>query len=661
MTSRPDDLLSLALEHHRRNDLSQAEALCQQVLQAIPSHAAALQLLGVISGQRGNHEGAADLFRQAIAANPSVPDYHRNLGFALASLGRLAEAVDSYREALRLKPDSLESRFGLGHALTQLGETDSAIQCFREALARWPTSAEVHYNLGTLFNDTGDTDSAITHLQEAARLKPQFPEALNNLSGLLLRKARFQDAAAYLHKLLALRPDFETGHCNLGLVLHELGEFDAARASYENALKLNPKSVEAHRCLANLGIRVGDLEEARRHYRKMGEVSGDPRLAAVGEAAILERKGKVREAHDRLVPSIESGLDAEDAMILLARIKEQLGGPREAAEILGQVSVTDRNRIRVLFELGKVHDELGEYDQAMQYYAQGNALKVQPFERDKLARSVSRRGEVFSADRIERLPSAENGSSLPIFIVGMPRSGTSLVEQVISSHSLVHGAGELRDIDLLARSLPRVLGTDTPYPECLASLTLAHANGVARKHLDHLRELSNGAERVTDKMPYNFMELGLIHLLFPRARIIHCIRDPLDTCLSCFFQNFPAATGWAFDLGDAGFFHKQYERMMRHWREGLHLPMLEVCYEDLVRDPEPHIRQMLEHCGLEWEEQCLRFHESTRIVNTASYQQVRQPIYTRSVGRWKNYSKHLRPLLSELELDPGDGRQGGEL
>lgn len=660
MTPRPDDLFSLALEHHRRHDLSQAEALCQQVLQAVPNYAAALQLLGVINGQRGNHEGAADLFRRAIAANPSVPDYHRNLGFALASLGRLAEAVDSYREALRLKPDSLESRFGLGHVLTQLGETDSAIQCFREALARWPTSAEVHYNLGTLFNDTGDTDSAIRHLQEAVRLKPQFPEALNNLSGLLLRKARFQDAAACLRRLLALRPDFETGHCNLGLVLHELGDFDAARASYENALKLNPKSVEAHRCLANLGMRVGDLEEARRHYQKMGEVSSDPRLAAVGEAAILERTGKVREAHDRLAPSIEAGLDAEDAMILLARIKEQLGDLREAAEILGRVSTTDRNRIRVSFELGKVHDELGEYDRAMQYYAQGNALKAQPFDRDKLASSVSRRVQIFSTDRTERLPSAENESSLPIFIVGMPRSGTSLVEQVLSCHSGVHGAGELRDIDRLARSLPSVLGTDAPYPECLESLTVAHANSAAQKHLNCLRELSNGAARVTDKMPYNFMELGLIHLLFPHARIIHCIRDALDTCLSCFFQNFPAATGWAFDLGDTGFFHKQYERMMHHWREGLHLPMLEVCYEDLVRDPEPHIRQMLDHCGLAWEEQCLRFHESTRIVNTASYQQVRLPMYTKSVGRWRHYRKHLSSLLSELELEFGDDGQGGE-
>ena len=354
-----------------------------------------------------------------------------------------------------------------------------------------------------------------------------------------------------------------------------------------------------------------------------------------------------------LEPLVTAGNDDEDFLVLLAILESQLGKRAEAVDRLESViESSTRNQIRISFELGHIYDKLGDYDRAMDRFKRGNNLKASHFDQKGQDNRVVSRIEVFGANQSSSIPSAENESQLPIFIVGMPRSGTSLVEQILSSHPDVHGAGELLDIVHIVQDLPKRIETDVDYPHCMKSVSPGMINAIAEQHLAHLQQLGGTAQRVIDKLPYNFFELGLIKLLFPRAAIIHCVRDPVDTCLSCYFQNFPVLTTWCFELPSIGVYYNQYQRMISHWRDDVKLPMLEICYEDLVSETETHVRRLLDHVELPWNDQCLQFHKSERVVNTASYKQVREPIYTQSVARWKNYQSHLTPLLDELGIRP---------
>lgn len=641
----------LALQYYESGNFAQAERTCDEILRTDARHARGLQLLGIIHGQRGDHAIAAEYFEKAIAADPNVADFYRNSGHALRSLGRLDEAVARYRAALRLKPDSAESKLGLANALTEQDELDSAIEAYEALLRDHPTSAGAHYGLATALQRQERIDDAVGHYEEALRLQPNFPEALNNLAGLIAGQVNHQAAAQRLRQLIRLHPDFAPGHCNLGLVLTELGEFDRAIAALERAVALNPHAVDAYRGLANACIRSGRLEEAATHFERLSDIESDSTYRSLGEAAILERKGKIQEAHDLLAPLVEAGNEGEDFLVLLAVVENQLGRVAEAAERLEAVyDTSSRNRVRISFELGHIYDKLGDYDSAMEWFQRGNELKAGPFDETALENLVASRIEVFASQRIGHFPRAETDSRLPVFIVGMPRSGTSLVEQILSNHPEVYGAGELMDVIHMRQRLPKELGTDDPYPLCMDAMSLGALNAISKRHLQRLSELGGTAARVTDKMPFNFFELGFISLLFPSATVIHCVRNPVDTCLSCYFQNFPASSTWSFDLRTIGQFYNQYQRMMRHWADDVRLPILDVQYEDLVRDPEIHVRRILDHVGLQWNDRCLRFHESDRVVSTASYKQVRQPIYTRSVARWRNYRKFLSPLLDELGI-----------
>jgi len=258
----------------------------------------------------------------------------------------------------------------------------------------------------------------------------------------------------------------------------------------------------------------------------------------------------------------------------------------------------------------------------------------------------------FGAEFFARTDRAGSQSELPVFIVGMPRSGTTLVEQILASHPMVHGAGELDYMRRIMQTLPERLGVQRPIPECAANIDTALAERIAEEHLQHLREHSASALRITDKTPSNFLRLGLIALLFPKARIIHCQRDPLDTCLSCYFLRFGQGQAFAYDLDDLGRYYRDCARLMEHWRRVLPSPLLEVPYEALVADQEGWSRRLIAFLGLDWDDRCLAFYRSERQVKTASVWQVRQPVYASSIGRWRRYAKHLGPLFAALGIEP---------
>jgi hypothetical protein len=325
---------------------------------------------------------------------------------------------------------------------------------------------------------------------------------------------------------------------------------------------------------------------------------------------------------------------------------------------LHQPDLAPADRRSLHFGAAGLLDKLGRYDDAFAHARQGNELGrrlFRPFDPVAQAASTSRRIAYATPERLRAMPRATHGNRRPAFIVGMPRSGTSLVEQILASHPAVFGAGELPTLGQIAVSIARADWDEgDPYPQCLESLSIRRANRLAAQYLSHIESLNRNATYVTDKMPLNGSLLGLVELLFPGCHVIHCVRDPLDTCLSCYLTGFQEGNAFTADLAHLGAYYRDYQRLVGHWKSVVELPILDVRYEDLVQNPAPQVRRMLDFLNLPWDDRCLKFHDNPRPVHTASRDQVRRPMYRSSIGRWRNYEKHLGPLIAALDNGPAE-------
>jgi tetratricopeptide (TPR) repeat protein len=374
--------------------------------------------------------------------------------------------------------------------------------------------------------------------------------------------------------------------------------------------------------------------------------------ALAGLAGLLETARQYETGIALLRPHLKRGDASPMVHVAYAQLLRRMDRKQEALLHLAPIAKAEglrpEERSPVHFTLGDLLDDLGEYDRAFAHYRLANALKEVDYSRKRRTREVDQLVTIFSEENMARMPRSPLLSHRPVFIVGMPRSGTSLVEQIIASHPEVYGAGELRDVGLLAVQLGRN-EERVPYPDILLRVEQAELRRLCREYLSKMRHTAPDAKRFTDKMWQNFEHLGLIELLFPQARVIHCRRDPIDTCLSCYQQSFgTAGPPFAYDLGHiAGYYH-EYRRLMAHWEQVCDLRVLEVDYEQLVADPEGESRRMVDFIELDWDPACLRYYENPRIVRTASYAQVREPVYETSIGRWRNYETHLAPLIEAL-------------
>jgi len=499
------------------------------------------------------------------------------------------------------------------------GDYAAAAAICQQALQIHPGSSLLHTRLGQALQGAGQMEDAARCFQQALQIMPANIEAALLLGALLLQTGCYDQAISIYTQLLQRAPGNISAHVSLGRTYLQMGRPEAAAACCEKALAGSPDNIDA----------------------------------IVLAADIDEQQGRLEQALERLQPLIIAGIPRSNIVLAYAAVCRSLKVPEDAIDKLegllqGGASMSPGERAGIHFALGGLCDVIGEYDRAFEHYRKGNTINNRGFDRSRPEHDVSAMMKLYTPAYIGQMPRAGNQSGLPVFIVGMHRSGTSLVEQILAAHPDVHGAGELPDLTQMVFSLRSVLGRDCHYVDCLPRLTVTALDKLSAQHLERLRMVGGKARRVTDKMPGNFMYLGFIEQAFPGARIIHCRRNPLDTCLSGYFQNFGGAQNYMNDLGDLGFVYRCYRRMMAHWRQVLTMPMLEVHYEDLVASPETVIRGLVEFCGLPWDEQCLSFHSSERYVNTSSYDQVRQPMYTRSVGRWKHYDHQLGPLREAL-------------
>ena len=464
-------------------------------------------------------------------------------------------------------------------------------------------------------------------------------------------------AEACFRRVIELRPNLVIAYYNLGRTLELQEKDDEALVVYQKLLQLAP-NVDASISIGTIYQKFGRFTEALELYQKLLQSQPDNFKLILAEAGAHKMLGEYDKAYSLIEPFLEVGRESPAIALLLASISRHLNRREQAIDLLERVLARDdlagdtRAMIPLHFALGDQLDARGDYDRAFQHYERGNNLSTQPFDVVAHAKNVDDVIRTFNEAFVRQAPRAAVSDKQLVFIVGMPRSGTTLVEQILSSHHQVWGCGELLDISLEANHLPDGQGNYHRFPYGVAFLTHEVCTQIAKRYIERVTKLSGDARFITDKMPQNFGYLGFIAMLFPYAKIIHCMRDPLDTCLSCYIKYFRYAQGMAFttDMTYLGTYYKQYQRLMQHWKAVLDIEILDLRYEEMVENQEGITRELLSFCGLPWDEKCLKFYDSgpRSAVVTASYDQVRQPMNRKSVQRWKHYDKFLEPLKKAL-------------
>ena len=606
----------------RNGNIAAAEQRFDALLLREPSHAAALHVLGIIRVRQGKPQEAVAFLTKAAGIDPASAEIHNNLGLALHACQRTAEAVTHYEAAVRLKPAYALACNNLGVALAALGQSQQALVHYERALALQPNYVEAHSNLGNALVKLGRPAEAVECFRKALAIRPDFLEPRMNLGFALQQLARHEEAAGELQRALAGNPRAPLLHLNLGNSLCMLNRHDEAIGHFQAALTLDPKLASAAANLGQALKEMGRLEEACKAY----------------ETAL----------------SIEPGQPAH--LLGLVGLRKTVRGDfcLDALEglVRKEAALSESDRVALHFAFGAALRDVGDLEAAFLHLQKGNSLKrtLIRYDEEKVLTGLQRTREVFTPSLMRSKQGSGDSSDLPVFIVGMPRSGSTLVEQVLAAHPAVIAAGELTDFREALRAMDR---QGPGYPESMREYSPDQLGSLARDYLRRITKPARGSapQRITDKLPENFGYAGLIHLAMPNARIIHTRRDPLDTCLSCYSALF-LDQPFTYDLGELGRYYREYDAVMEHWRALLPAGiMLDVRYENLVSDFEAEARRIVEHCGLAWDESCLAFHKAMRPVKTASFAQVRQPIYRSSVGRWRPDDATLEPLLRELHRD----------
>jgi len=678
--------LQQAMAHHQAGRLSQAESLYRQILSAEPDHPEALNFLGLLAHQVGKSDMGVELIKKALHNRPEYVDAFSNLGIIYNDLGKLEEAVGCFQQALTLKPDYAEVHSNLGNALKSLGQLEEAAVCFRKALALKPDYAELHYNLGNVLRDQGKLDEAAACFRKAIILKPHFVDLYSNLGNIHKDQGRLEEAAASFRQALTLKPDSAEVHYNLGNVLKDQGRFDEAVASYRRALSLEPNFSEVYNNLGNVLKDQGKLDEAVASFRQALTFRPDSAELHNNLGNTLKDQGEMAEAVASFQRALTLKPDFTEAHNSLGIIYRELGKMddaiacfRKALSLKPDYAVAFRNlslmvkytevdddiiamedlykkgdipdayRIDLGFALGKVYESLKDYDKSFNFILAANRLKRGTYQytsredHDLFARIKN----TFSTGFLSSHHGCGNQNRTPIFIIGMPRSGTTLVEQILASHPQVFGAGELAILRNLINDI--CTGKETAeFPECMTDLGLDEFERMGGTYIEKIRKYSAEAEYITDKLPYNFMYVGVIKTILPAAKVIHCERNPMDTCFSIYKNDFIGTHKYAFDLIELGQYYNLYRDLMTHWEKVLPGYLFSLQYENIVSDQQGQTKDLLNFCELPWDDACLSFHKTERTVSTASLTQVRQPIYKDSVELWKRYEKQLEPLRKTI-------------
>jgi tetratricopeptide (TPR) repeat protein len=688
----PAKAIEMAGQLYSRRNYAQAERVCRQIIAARPGNADAHNILGVSLAALGNSKEAIAELKRAIKINAKAPSYHANLGEILRQNGKLDEASSALEEAIKLDPNNAQALNNLGIIAYEKKQFSKAVEYYRQSLAINPTMSEALNNLGNALRLTGDVDGALHAYQEALTQRAIYPEVYNNLGTLLQQDRKFEEAEHALRKAIQQNQHYVEAHNNLAsLLFGQKNEVEALRILGE-ALKFAPKNVATLLLTAKIQLKRNNLQAAEQAARlALNEEAENPEaLTLLGQ--VLHETDRYDEALDVLDRALKKAPESPEALNFYGVALKSVGRLDEAREyILKALKLNDGmygayanlndlvdfsegigeelfNRMDAIFEsvknpeadqflalhfaYAKALDDRGQHEKALEHYITGGRMKRTQLDYkegethgffDSIKAAFPK--EVFENRKYEGL-----GDDRPVFIVGMPRSGSTLVEQILSSHPDVYGAGEVK---YLARALGQLrdrFPSLPKYPEMVAKITPAQLDIVAKNYQQSIGQGAGSAKRITDKLLTNYFFLGLINLLFPNAKVIHTRRDPVDTCLSGFTKLFKDDMPHSYDLGELGRYYGKYRELMEHWEKVLPEGFLTtVVYEDVVADTEKEAKRLIEFLGLPWNDKCVEFHKSDRPVKTASVAQVRKPIYKTSVQRWKKYGAGLQPLVNAID------------
>ncbi|MDR3689494.1 MAG: sulfotransferase [Fimbriimonas sp.] len=608
-----DQLEAQALSCYRAGRFPETEQYCRHIVSEVPDHVQATILLGLVAAKTGRPQPAIDMLRKATALDPTSYDAHVWLANLMRITGNIEEAIRCGETAVKLDPDGAAGFAALGLARMANREFHEAAALFERAAEIDPKAAPIQHNLGKALQVSGRTEEAVRAFQNATALAPRNPESFISLAHVCFEIGDRMGAAAAFRRAHALEPHAPRGMLQLAKAeIHE-GEIDRAERTLKQITRVDPSMSTAYGLLGNVLQQQGKFVEAGPILRKAIELQ--PNVARpYFDLVNCQRIARIdRELVDRMQSLLDSGIP----------------------------NLEDRRHLH--YGIGKALADLGEFEPAMQHYDAANRVMDQlirhPFDVAAHSKQVDLLIEAFSDGRIDNISYAHY-SERPVFIVGMIRSGTTLVEQIVSSHPAAVGGGELLYWQERAEPL---------FGDGFLAMEAEQLHAIGIEFLQLLNGINGSVQRVTDKMPLNYIYMGIINSIFPNARFIHCRRNPIDTCLSIYVTPFPSPVNFAHNKRRIVDYYGEYVRLMDHWRKVIPANrLLEVDYEDLVADKETEARRIVDFLNLPWSERCMRHEQNQRTVRTPSLWQVRQPIYRSSVGRWRDYEPWLGELLESV-------------
>ncbi|MCA1325170.1 tetratricopeptide repeat-containing sulfotransferase family protein [Herbaspirillum sp. alder98] len=680
------EALKRAYAHWNAGQAPMAEQLARQVLQMAPYQPDALHLLGLMAHAYGKPDLALDYLRRACAATTASASYCSNLAEVCRQQGLLTEAEKAARRAVAQDPNLIAGWTNLGIILQESGKLDASLECLQRVCALQPANPEIHNNLGNTYKLLNQLDAAQASYRQALALHPNYPEAHSNLAFLLCDLGRFDEAAVAAEMAIELNPHLADAYLNLAEIeISRLRYVDALRhlnalmafapqhpgalaaraqvlikterpqdalACARQAVSVAPDNARAHNTLGRALQALDQHEQALNSFDQAAALPGTVTEEAMTARALLLLEMGDKEAaiaaFDRTLAQFP-----ESIRVTMARVDTKTYRADDPDIALMEAALTHaikptlNDQMGLHFALGKAYLDSANSERAFYHLDRGNAIKrdVVVYDAEKTGQWMRQIAATFTPELMDKFRRAGAASDRPVFIVGMPRSGTTLVEQILASHADIFGAGELSALRFAVDGVGS-------FPDDVARWGAEDFARVGRAYLSRVDDLAPHALRLVDKMPANFLYAGLIPLVLSGARIIHCRRDAVDTCLSCYSKHFAGEQLFSYRQDELGVFYRDYQFLMESLREVLPQDrFIEVDYEDVVDDLEAQARRLIAFVGLPWDDACLDFHKTSRVVRTASVSQVRQPIYTTSKGRWRRHAAYLGPLLSALGID----------
>ena len=650
----PVGTLEVALNHTARlldRDPKLAAEQANEILKVVPRHPAATLLLGVAQRRGGQYEAALNTLESVAGAQPNWAAAQYELGLALIDAKASDAAVASLRRAVGLKPDMIEAWRALGDELTSSGDLAGADAAYAQQIKASIHDPQLMAAGAALCENRIPEAEAL--LRAHLKKFPTDVAALRMLAEVAARLRRFEDAEVLLTRALELSPSFAPARHNYAIVLHRQNKSLEALRETESLLATEPHNPGYKNLKAAILARIGDYGQAIDLYDKL--LAAHPRQPKIwmsfGHA--LKTQGREADSIDAYNRSIELQPGLGEAYWSLANLKTVRFSPARIDSMrtqLQRTDLSDEDRFHLHFAMGKALEDAGDYAESFDHYSRGNSLRRLGirYSADDVSAQTERGRKLFTPEFFAQRRDYGHPSNAPIFIVGLPRAGSTLIEQILSSHSLVEGTMELPDIPALARSITRDTGVGR-YPEPIAGLTAQDCRSLGERYLAETAiQRKTTAPFFIDKLPNNFAHLGLIQLILPHARIIDARRHPLGCCFSGFKQHFARGQNFSYGLEDIGRYYHDYVALMAHFDRVMPGRVHRVFYENMIEDTEGEVRRLLEYCGLPFEPGCLRFYENERAVRTASSQQVRQPIYRGGLDQWRHYEPWLQPLKTAL-------------